>query len=65
METQISATLGQIRDRVAGFKLYQHIYNDDHELDRQLQSKIVEAYESFIGFCIASTYYYTMGSLSE
>lgn len=65
METQIADTLEQIRDRLAGFEVYRHIYNDNHELDRQLQYKIVRAYESFIGFCIVSTKYYTMGSLSE
>ncbi|KAI0897172.1 hypothetical protein F4806DRAFT_495680 [Annulohypoxylon nitens] len=52
-----------IRDRVAGLKFYWHIYNDDHELDHQLQSKIVHTYDSFISYCIVAIKYYTKGSL--
>ncbi|KAK6506458.1 hypothetical protein TWF506_011366 [Arthrobotrys conoides] len=63
MESQISETLLQIRDRVAGLKVYMHIYNDNHELDQLLQSKIVETYDSFVRFCIAATKYYSMGGL--
>ena len=65
MESEISDTLLQIRDRVAGLKLYRHIYNEDHELDQQLQSRIVHTYDSFICFCIAAIKYYSKGSLSE
>jgi hypothetical protein len=46
-------------------KLYQHIYNDDHELDIRLQAKIVSAYESFIEFSIATTKYYKTGGPSK
>jgi len=59
IEKSITGTLYQIRDRVAGLKVYRHIYNDDHPLDRQLQSKVVQAYDSFIGFCIVATKYYS------
>ncbi|KAI0106667.1 hypothetical protein F4814DRAFT_428650 [Daldinia grandis] len=63
MESDISDTISQIHDRVAGLRLYQHIYNDDHELDHQLQSKIVKAYEKFIDFCIVAIKYYSKGSM--
>ncbi|KAL7789034.1 hypothetical protein V8C37DRAFT_387015 [Trichoderma ceciliae] len=63
METGISDTLSQISDRAAGLKVYQHIYNDDDELDQQLQSKIVQAYENFMSFCMEATKYYSKGGI--
>lgn len=54
----------QIRDRVVGLGVYQHIFNDNHVLDRQIQSQIVAAYDSFIGFCITATEYYTQRGFS-
>ncbi|KAI0853359.1 hypothetical protein F5Y00DRAFT_257384 [Daldinia vernicosa] len=63
MESDISDTLSQIHDRVAGLRLYRHIYNDDHELDHQLQSNIVKAYDKFIDFCIVAIKYYSEGSI--
>jgi len=59
------ATISGIRDRLPSLKLYQHIYNDDHELDITLQAKIVSAYESFIEFSIAATKYYKIGGPSK
>lgn len=55
----------QIRDRVVGLSVYQHIFNDNHALDRQIQFHIVAAYDSFMRFCIAATKYYTQKSPSE
>ena len=46
-------------------KVYQHIYNDNHELDQQFQTKIVMAYESFVGFCMAAVRYYSKGGLKR
>ncbi|KAK3329967.1 hypothetical protein B0H66DRAFT_635071 [Apodospora peruviana] len=62
MENKVLSTLLDIQDRLPGVKMYQHIYNDDHELDQQLQSKIVDAYNSFIDFCIVASHFYTGGS---
>ncbi|CBX91214.1 hypothetical protein LEMA_P067220.1 [Plenodomus lingam JN3] len=59
IERQVAETLHQIRHRIPGFRVYERIYNDDHELDQQLQSQIVTAYDTFIQFCIASTKYYS------
>lgn len=50
---------------MAGLKLLRRIYKDDHELDQQLQSKIIETYDSFINFCIGTVEYYSMGGISE
>ncbi|KAF6802116.1 hypothetical protein CSOJ01_11809 [Colletotrichum sojae] len=61
MEEQITITFSNIKDRLPGIKVYQHIYADDHELDRELQTKIVEAYDSFIGFCMKAFEFYTRG----
>ncbi|KAJ5928276.1 hypothetical protein N7466_007232 [Penicillium verhagenii] len=58
-ENLISRTLLEIKDRVPGLNLYRHIYSDEHELDQGLQSKIVDAYDCFMGFCIEATKYYT------
>ncbi|KAH6697477.1 hypothetical protein F5X68DRAFT_226847 [Plectosphaerella plurivora] len=63
MEEQIITTFASIRDRLPGIRVYQHIYNDDHELDNNLQSKILDAYDSFLGFCMAAFDFYTRGSL--
>ncbi|KAM0258111.1 hypothetical protein ACHAQJ_004016 [Trichoderma viride] len=65
METSISDTLLQISDRAAGLKVYQHIYNDNDELDQQLQSKIVQAYENFMSFCMEATRYYSKGGMTR
>jgi hypothetical protein len=60
-EEQIHSTLLNIKDRLPGVKLYQDMYSDDHELDRQLRSKILDAYGSFIVFCMAAVEYFTRG----
>ncbi|KAL3303785.1 hypothetical protein RB213_001158 [Colletotrichum asianum] len=59
----ITTTFSNIKDRLPGIKVYQRIYADDHELDRELQTKIVEAYNSFISFCIEAFEFYTRGGL--
>ncbi|KAJ6443245.1 LIM domain-containing protein [Purpureocillium lavendulum] len=59
MESDINATLLHIQDRLPGVRMYQHIYSDDGELDQLLQSKIVDAYETFMDFCIAAINFYT------
>lgn len=58
IEERLASTIAAIKDRLPGLKLYQHIYNDNHELDVSLQAKIVLAYQNFIDFCIAATKYY-------
>ncbi|KAL6823381.1 hypothetical protein V8C40DRAFT_247949, partial [Trichoderma camerunense] len=63
LEASIYDTLLQIRDRTAGLEVFRHIYDDDHELDQQLQSKIVQAYKSFMSFCIEATRFYSSGSM--
>ncbi|KAK2049969.1 hypothetical protein LZ31DRAFT_256343 [Colletotrichum somersetense] len=63
MEEQITTTFSNIKDRLPGIKVYQRIYADDHELDRELQTKIVEAYNSFTGFCMEAFEFYTRGGL--
>ncbi|RYP03960.1 hypothetical protein DL765_010351 [Monosporascus sp. GIB2] len=61
MEDQIKSTFLDIHDRLPGVSMYQHIYNENDELDQLLQSKIVDAYHSFIAFCIAALDFYTCG----
>ncbi|KAK3371087.1 hypothetical protein B0T24DRAFT_667819 [Lasiosphaeria ovina] len=63
MEKKILATLVDIQDRLPGVRMYQHIYNDDHELDQQLQTKIVDAYDSFIDFSISASEFYSCGTI--
>ncbi len=65
MESKISDTFLQIGDRLVGLKVYRHIYNEDHELDQELQSKTVLAYDSFISFSMEAIKYYSMGAKSE
>ncbi|KAF4462795.1 hypothetical protein FALBO_10392 [Fusarium albosuccineum] len=62
MEEKIESTLKDIKDRLPGMSMYQHIYNDNHELDRLLQSQIVDAYESFMDYCVAALDFYTQRS---
>ena len=61
MEESIASAISAIQDRLPGLKLYQHIYNEDHELDMRLQDQILSAYESFIEFCIEASKYYKGG----
>ncbi|RYP63753.1 hypothetical protein DL769_006880 [Monosporascus sp. CRB-8-3] len=61
MEDQIKSTFLDIHDRLPGVSMYQHIYNENDELDQLLQSKIVDVYDSFIGFCIAALDFYICG----
>jgi len=61
MEERLASAISAIKDRLPGLKLYQHIYNDNHELDMRLQAQIVSAYQGFIEFCIAATKYYKSG----
>ncbi|KAK1991739.1 hypothetical protein LX36DRAFT_589824 [Colletotrichum falcatum] len=61
IENGICDTLLQFRDRMAGLKVYRHIYNDIHELDQQLQSRIIEGYSCFMDFCIQAARYYSIG----
>lgn len=65
MEEQIATTFSNIKDRLPGIKVYQRIYADDHELDRELQTKIVEAYNNFVGFCMEAFEFYTRGGLRK
>jgi hypothetical protein len=58
IESALSDALIAINDRLPGLELYRHIYNEKHELDMRLQSRIVSAYELFIDFCIETTKYY-------
>ncbi|RSL74137.1 hypothetical protein CEP53_000477 [Fusarium sp. AF-6] len=59
MEEQIKSTFLNIQDRLPGVSMYRHIYNEEHELDQLLQSKIVDAYDGFISFCMAALEFYT------
>ncbi|RSL52150.1 hypothetical protein CEP54_011057 [Fusarium duplospermum] len=59
MEEQINSTFLNIQDRLPGVNMYRHIYNEEHELDQLLQSKIVDAYDGFINFCMAALEFYT------
>ncbi|CAG8959339.1 hypothetical protein HYFRA_00013109 [Hymenoscyphus fraxineus] len=65
MEIQINDTLLQIRDRLPGVKMYQQIYDDDTELGQHLQSKIVDAYDSFILFCVEASEFYSMRAINR
>ena len=65
MEKRLESVISVIKDRLPGLKLYQHIYNENHELDISLQAKIVSAYQNFIGFCIVATKYYKNGGPSK
>lgn len=65
MEERLESVISAIKDRLPGLKMYQHIYNDNHGLDKRLQARIVSAYQDFIEFCIAATKYYKRGWLGE
>lgn len=65
IENGICNILLQFRDRMAGLKVYHHIYNDVHELDQQLQSRIIEGYSYFMDFCIQAARYYSTGGTSK
>ena len=58
MEECLASAIVAIKDRLPGLKMYHHIYNENHELDKQLQTRIVSAYQGFIEFCIEASKYY-------
>lgn len=58
-ENQITATLLDIQNRLPGFQMYQHIKTEDTPLDCHLQSKIIDAYQTFIDFCMVVSGYYS------
>lgn len=58
-ENQITATLLDIQNRLPGLKMYQHIQTENTGLDCHLQSKIIDAYQSFIDFCMEASVYYS------
>ncbi|KAI0399291.1 hypothetical protein F4802DRAFT_611011 [Xylaria palmicola] len=65
MESQISATLKSIQDRLPGIETYKRIYQIDGKTDERLNSTVRDAYYCFIEFCIATLAFHTMGSLSR
>lgn len=65
MEDRISATLKSIQDRLPGLDLYRRIYAENQDLDGRLTSAIVEAYDSFVEFCIAALDFYTKSGACE
>ncbi|KAK8119829.1 uncharacterized protein PG998_004455 [Apiospora kogelbergensis] len=58
-ENQITATLLDIQNRLPGFQMYQHIQTENTGLDCHLQSKIIDAYQSFIDFCMEASVFYS------
>ncbi|KAI5460479.1 hypothetical protein BGZ63DRAFT_247756 [Mariannaea sp. PMI_226] len=62
MEEQINSTFLSIQDRLPSIRMYQHVYNEKNELQTLLQSKIVDAYDGFISFCIAALEFYAVPS---
>lgn len=75
MESRINLTLLTIQDRLPGLKMYDKIYQDygvgktmkefAPGLVSQLESKLVDVYDSFVQFCIAAVNFYAMGSFSS
>lgn len=65
LERTLASAISAIHDRLPSLKLYQHIYNENHELDIRLQSEIVAAYQHFIDFCIKATRYYTSSGIRK
>ncbi|KAL4958494.1 hypothetical protein BDW69DRAFT_154166 [Aspergillus filifer] len=65
METQISETFLEIRDRLPALKMYEHIYNSNTDLEQRVQSKIVQAYAAFMSFFMSATKFYVGGSKSR
>ncbi|KAL4742470.1 hypothetical protein BDV11DRAFT_167108 [Aspergillus similis] len=63
METQIWETLLEIRDRLPGLKMYEHIYSGSTDLEQALQSKIVQAYAHFMKFIISAIKFYDGDSM--
>ncbi|KAI1113381.1 hypothetical protein F5Y14DRAFT_462432 [Nemania sp. NC0429] len=65
MEIRIGATLKSIQDRLPGIETYRRIYQTNGEPDERLKSTIIDAYDCFIEFCIATVTFYTMSGFSR
>ncbi|TLD28975.1 hypothetical protein PspLS_03327 [Pyricularia sp. CBS 133598] len=58
-EDQIRSTILDIRDRLPGFQMYQHVHTGDSALEQHLQSKIVASYKSFTEFSMEASRFYS------
>lgn len=65
MEQRIEMTLAAIGDRLSGLQLYKEIYNEEHELDQELQNKMVQAYNRFNAFCVIAVQFYSASGLRQ
>lgn len=63
LEEKITSTLQVIQKRLPGLRMFREIYNSDHELSHELQSGIIETYQTFVSFCIVSTRFYTRNKI--
>jgi len=43
--------------------MFRKIYDNNHELSHELQSGIIETYQTFVSFCIVSTRFYTRSKI--
>ena len=58
MEEAIASALSGIKDRLPGFKMFRDIYSNDHEIEKDLQKKILLAYIAFMDLSMEMTRYY-------
>ncbi|KAL8752095.1 MAG: hypothetical protein Q9184_005848 [Pyrenodesmia sp. 2 TL-2023] len=52
------SAISSIQASLPGLKLYEQIYDERHELDKELQRQLVKVYQAFIIFCMSATQYY-------
>ncbi|OKL60821.1 hypothetical protein UA08_03413 [Talaromyces atroroseus] len=58
IEKNLASTIEAIRDRLPAMDLYKHIYDENHALDHEMQTRVIAAYETFMEFCISAIEYY-------
>ncbi|KXJ90852.1 hypothetical protein Micbo1qcDRAFT_234134 [Microdochium bolleyi] len=63
VEEQALAIIDGIKERLPGYKMYQEIYNEDTELQRDLRKRTVLAYMGFVELCMEISRYCLQTSL--
>ncbi|ORY63321.1 uncharacterized protein BCR38DRAFT_475297 [Pseudomassariella vexata] len=58
MEEQTWAAIEEVKDRLPGFRMYQEIYSEEADMNRDLRKKIVFAYMAFVELSMSITKYY-------
>jgi hypothetical protein len=65
MDSIVASTMSNIRDRMPAVQWYQHLYNDENQLEHPLQTRLVVTYEKLMKFCMELTKFSSRSGLRQ